>query len=305
MARRNPNHEDYPDYTGGMLYGYGINQMTPDPYFREDNPRKAPRGGGRSNSILNQFEKDFGGRITNRDRSGDWYVWDVVDAGGIHTVMGELKDAGFYSIWVKHGKLGALRSHFSGSSSRQPNNSNSETKDPRSPQEKHNDRIEEIAKKIEANFPVAVHFDVYEFDDSDGDDTSWGRGELIYEGSDLRKAIWLLFSASARRDTRLVKLYVNGNKLALDIMGGGQHLRVITPRQPNGDNLGEEVDDIVEEIETKMPAARLFGVYDSYTSELIYKSRNLQNAVIVLLKEQKRGNEIEIHADGVLVFSTP
>jgi hypothetical protein len=101
---RTSNPDDEPDYTGGMLYGYGINQMTPDPYGR------TPNGPA---SILKAFEKDFGGKIANREKSGDWYVWEVVDAKGINAIVGELKDAGFYSLWVKHGKLGALRTHFS------------------------------------------------------------------------------------------------------------------------------------------------------------------------------------------------
>jgi hypothetical protein len=78
--------------------------MTPDPYGR------TPNGPA---SILKAFEKDFGGKIANREKSGDWYVWEVVDAKGINAIVGELKDAGFYSLWVKHGKLGALRTHFS------------------------------------------------------------------------------------------------------------------------------------------------------------------------------------------------
>ena len=76
-------------------------------------------------------------------------------------------------------------------------------------------------------------------------------------------------------------------------------------RNNPSDNLGEEVDDIVEEIETKFPTARFFEVYDSYSDEVFYETRDLRNAVIVLLKEQKRGNEIDIYADGVLAFSTP
>jgi hypothetical protein len=74
-------------------------------------------------------------------------------------------------------------------------------------------------------------------------------------------------------------------------------------RNNPSDNLGEEVDDIVEEIETKFPTARNFEVYDNYDEEVTYSSRDLRNAVIVLLREHKRGNDVEILADGKFAFS--
>lgn len=92
---RKPNPE--------LVYGYGINTMTPDPHQnREENP-----------SYVGKFERFFDGQIENRQKIGTWYVWDIGSPSGIHEFVGQAKDAGYQSAWAKHGQVGVLRSEVS------------------------------------------------------------------------------------------------------------------------------------------------------------------------------------------------